>query len=217
MRFSDLLEPRLFKVLGIGIALAVLQQWCGINVFFNYAEDIFGAAGFSVSGILWSIVITGTVNMLFAFIALGLVDRLGRRPLMLVGLAGIAAAHVLTGFGFAARIQGPFVVVCTLGAIAFYAMSLAPVIWVLIAEIFPNRIRGAAVSVAVSALWIACFVLTYTFPLMKESLGWPSTFWTYAGVCVAGFFFVWALVPETKGKSLEEIETSWHTIAPEGE
>jgi MFS family permease len=101
------------------------------------------------------------------------------------------------------------VLVCTLGAIGCFAMSLGPVTWVLIAEIFPNRIRGAAVSVSVSALWIACFALTFTFPSLNSSLGPAKTFWVYAGICFAGLAFVFARMSETKGKTLEEIEREY--------
>lgn len=133
-------------------------------------------------------------------------DRFGRRVLMLVGCAGIALFHALIGLGYFFHLEGPAVVVCVLATIACYAFSLAPITWVLISEIFPNRIRGAAVSVATSALWTACFVLTYTFPLLNRALGPASTFWLYSAICLAGFVFVRLRVPETKGKSLETIE-----------
>jgi len=206
VRFRDLLAPRLVKILLIGSGLAVLQQWSGINVLFNYAENIFKQAGFGVNTILLFIVITGVVNLLFTFLALGTVDHWGRRTLMLVGCAGIALSHVLIGLAYALQLKGLAVLIFALAAIGCYGMSLAPVTWVLIAEIFPNRIRGTAISVAVSALWIACFILTYTFPILERSLGTGTTFWIYAGICAAGFGFVRAFVPETKGKSLEQIE-----------
>jgi SP family xylose:H+ symportor-like MFS transporter len=209
VRFADLLEPRLVKVLAIGSILAVLQQWSGINVIFNYAEEIFRQAGYGVSDVLFNIVITGTINLVFTFVAIGTVDRLGRRPLMLLGLAGIAVSHGLLGGAFRLRIEGPLVVLFCLSAIACYAMTIAPVVWVLISEIFPNRIRGAALSVAVSALWIACFVLTYTFPILNRALGPAWTFWAYGAVCVAGFVFVLRTVPETKGRTLEQIERTF--------
>ncbi|MBN2022039.1 MAG: sugar porter family MFS transporter [Pirellulales bacterium] len=210
LRVAELLQPGILRLLILGSVLAVLQQWSAINVFFNYAEDIFGAAGYKVGDILSNIVITGGINLVFTFVAIGTVDRLGRRPLMLLGFAGIAIMHLLLGGAFLFKAPGPVVVGCTLGAISCYAMTVAPIVWVLIAEIFPNRVRGAAVSVAVSALWIACFLLTYTFPTLKSTLGLAGTFWTYAAICAAGFVFVWFLVPETKGKTLEEIETSWN-------
>jgi SP family xylose:H+ symportor-like MFS transporter len=194
------------KILRIGIALAVLQQWSGINVIFNYAEEIYKSAGYGVSDTLFNIVITGTINLVFTLLALGFVDRLGRRSLMLVGSAGIGLSHLVIGFAYHAGVKGLPVLILTLCTIGCYAMSLAPVTWVLISEIFPNRVRGAAVSVSVSALWIACFALTYTFPILNRALGAAGTFWVYSGICAAGFLFVSHSVPETKGKTLEQIE-----------
>ena len=144
--------------------------------------------------------------LIFTLVAIHTVDRFGRRVLMLVGCAGIAFFHTLIGFGYALDLKGLMVVIPVLATLACYAFSLAPVTWVLISEIFPNRIRGAAVSVAVSSLWIACFILTYTFPLLNAALGPAGTFWLYAGICAAGFVFILRCVPETKGKSLEQIE-----------
>ncbi len=206
VHFRELLEPRLLRILIIGIALAVLQQWCGINVIFNYAEDIFSAAGFGVSDILFNIVITGTVNLLFTFVALYTVDRWGRRPLMLIGTGGLTVIYIFIGLSYILQSSGVHVLLLVVLAIGTYAMSLAPVVWVVISEIFPNRIRGAAMAVSVSALWIACFVLTYTFPYLNRGLGAAGTFWVYAGICVLGFVFIKTRLPETKGKSLEEIE-----------
>jgi MFS family permease len=173
---------------------------------FNYAENIFKHAGFGVNTILLFIVITGVVNMLFTFLALGTVDRWGRRSLMLFGCAGIAVSHLLIGLAYALQLKGAAVLVFALAAIGCYGMSLAPVTWVLISEIFPNRIRGTAISVAVSALWIACFVLTYTFPILERGIGTGNTFWIYAAICALGFGFIRMFVPETKGKTLEQIE-----------
>jgi sugar porter (SP) family MFS transporter len=206
VRFGELLAPRMIKILLIGCALAVLQQWSGINVLFNYAENIFKQAGFGVNTILLFIVITGVVNMAFTFIALATVDRWGRRSLMLFGCAGIAVSHLLMGLAYMMLLKGVAVLVFALAAIGCYGMSLAPVTWVLISEIFPNRIRGTAISVAVSALWIACFILTYTFPLLERGIGTGNTFWTYSAICALGFVFIRFCVPETKGKTLEQIE-----------
>ncbi len=206
VRLRDLLEPKLLKILLVGCALAVLQQWSGINVLFNYAENIFKNAGFGVNTILMFIVITGVVNMLFTFVALGTVDRWGRRGLMLFGCAGIAVSHLFIGLAYAMGLKGMAVLLFALAAIGCYSMSLAPITWVLISEIFPNRIRGTSISVAVSALWIACFILTYTFPIMERGIGTGNTFWVYSAICAVGFVFVRMFVPETKGKSLEQIE-----------
>ena len=214
VRFADLLEPRMRKVLGLGVVLAVFQQWCGINVIFNYAEEIFRAAGYDISSVLKNIAWTGSVNLMFTFVALGTVDRAGRRPLMLFGSAGLAVIYAAMGLCYARGAQGLPVLVLVLAAIGCYAMSLAPVTWVVISEIFPNRIRGAAMSVAVSALWVACFILTYTFPILNRTLGSAGTFWLYAVICVAGFLFIFLKLPETKGKTLEQIEKEMVDEAP---
>jgi sugar porter (SP) family MFS transporter len=206
VRFADLLEPRMRKVLVLGVVLAVFQQWCGINSIFNYAEEIFRAAGYDISTVLKNIAWTGSVNMMFTFVALGTVDRAGRRPLMLLGAAGLAVIYTAMGFCYANHVQGLPVLLLVLAAIGCYAMSLAPVTWVIISEIFPNRIRGAAMSVAVTALWIACFILTYTFPILNARLGPAGTFWLYAAICVAGFIYIFLKLPETKNKSLEQLE-----------
>jgi SP family xylose:H+ symportor-like MFS transporter len=202
----ELLSPAILRILGIGVFLAVLQQWSGINIIFNYAEEVYRNAGYSISGVMFNIVITGAINLAFTLVALGFVDRVGRRPLMLFGCAGIGLSHVLIGIAYRTHLGGLPVLVFTLAAIGCYAMSLAPVTWVLISEIFPNRIRGTAVSIAVSALWIASFILTFTFPLILQSIGSAQTFWLYAAICFMGFVFVWRRVPETKGRTLEQIE-----------
>jgi SP family xylose:H+ symportor-like MFS transporter len=206
VHWADLFHRNARRILGIGIFLAVLQQWSGINVIFNYAEEVYRSAGYGVSDILFNIVITGSINLAMTLVALGFVDRFGRRPLMLFGCAGIAVSHMLIGLAYRLHLGGLPVLVFTLSTIGCYAMSLAPVTWVLIAEIFPNRIRGLAVSVTVSALWIASFVVTFTFPVINRAAGTAATFWIYALVCIIGFFFIRYRVPETKGKSLEQIE-----------
>ena len=180
VNFRDLLEPRMRKVLWIGVVLAIFQQWCGINVIFNYAEEVFSAAGYNISGILLNIVITGAVMLVFTFVAIFTVDRVGRRVLMLAGSAGLAVTYILIGASYHAQIKGLPVLLLVVAAIACYSFSLAPITWVLLSEIFPNRIRGAAMSVSVFALWFGCFTLTYTFPLLNRNLGPAYTFWIYA-------------------------------------
>jgi sugar porter (SP) family MFS transporter len=204
--FRALLEPRLRRVLILGVGLAVFQQWCGINVIFNYAEEIFRAAGYDISSVLGNIAWTGSVNLVFTFVAIGVVDRRGRRPLMLFGAAGLAGIYTLMGAGYAFGLKGLPMLILVLAAIACYGMSLAPITWVIISEIFPNRIRGAAVAVATTSLWAACFLLTYSFPILNKALGSSGSFGLYALVCVAGFFFIKFRLPETKGRTLEEIE-----------
>ncbi len=205
----SLFEPKIARILFLGIALAVFQQWCGINVIFNYAEDVFAAAGYTVSSTLFNIVITGAVNLLFTLVAVTLVDRAGRRLLLLGGAAGLAVIYALLGAGYHAGRQGFPMLLLVVAAIACYAMSLAPVTWVVISEIYPNRVRGEAMSLAVTSLWVACFTLTYTFPFLMKAAGAAGTFWIYAGICVAGFTFIYFRLPETKGKTLEQIEGLW--------
>ncbi len=204
--WRELLRPHIAKIVGIGVFLAVLQQFCGINVIFNYAEEIYRAAGYGVSGVMLNIVATGAIGLATTLIAFGLVDKFGRRPLMLFGCLSVGVLHVLIGLSYRFGLQGLPPLLLTLGAIGCYGVSLAPITWILIAEIFPNQIRGTAVSIAVSALWIACFAVTFTFPLLNSAIGLTGTFWVFAGVCFTGFLFVLRFVPETKGKSLEEIE-----------
>jgi MFS family permease len=206
VNFKDLFEPRMFKILTIGVALAVLQQWCGMNVVFYYATKIFQDAGWSVGEALFNIVIIGTVNLVFTVIAVNSVDRVGRRILMLIGFIGLALLHVLIGTTYFFGLGGIYVLLLTLSAIGVYALTLAPVVWVVLSEIFPNRIRGAAMSVSVFALWTGCFLLTYTYPLLSEGIGTGNTFWVYGAICAVGFVFTLRNLPETKGKTLEEIE-----------
>ena len=194
------------KLLAIGAALAVLQQWSGINVLFNYAQEVYQNAGYGVSEILFNIVITGTINLVFTIVAMLLVDRFGRRRLMIFGCVAIGVSHLAASMAYRAHMQGTWVLVLTLCAIASYAVSLAPVTWVLITEIFPNRMRASAVSISVATLWVASFALTYTFPLLNQSLRASGTFLLYAGICFAGAVFVSMAVNETSGRSLETLE-----------
>jgi SP family sugar porter-like MFS transporter len=206
VNFRDLLEPKLCRIVMLGVFLAVLQQWCGINVIFNYAQEVFAAAGYGVSGIMFNIVITGVVNLLFTFVAIYTVDRFGRRILMLIGAGGLAGIYTILGMGYFLRSTGIHMLILVVSAIGCYAMSLAPITWVVISEIFPNRIRGAAMSVAVFSLWVGCTALTLTFPYLKAGLGAHGAFWLYGVICVIGFVVILTKLPETKGKSLEDIE-----------
>ena len=199
-------QPGISKLLVLGVVLAVFQQWCGINVIFNYAQEIFSNAGYSVSDILFNIVITGCVNLIFTFVGMFTVDKLGRKALMLIGAGGLAGIYAILGTMYFFHIQGLPLLIMVVTVIACYSMSLAPVTWVILSEIFPNRMRGAAMSVATFALWAACFILTYTFPLLNQLLKASGTFWLYGCICILGFIFILKKLPETKGKSLEEIE-----------
>ncbi|MEI6277048.1 MAG: sugar porter family MFS transporter [Prolixibacteraceae bacterium] len=203
--FSGKVRP----VLVLGIVLAVFQQWCGINVIFNYADEIFTSAGYSVGEMLFNIVITGSVNLFFTLIAIRVVDSWGRRKLMLLGSAGLALIYLLLGASYFFELKGMAILVLVMAAIATYAMTLAPVTWVVLSEIFPNSVRGAAMAIATTSLWIACFVLTYTFPILNRLLQAGGTFWLYALICLFGFLFILKKLPETKGRSLEEIERKY--------
>lgn len=205
-RFSDLFQRKYANVLLIGVVLAVFQQWCGINVIFNYAQEIFMAAGYGVSDVLMNIVITGVTNVVFTVVAMFLVDKWGRKALLLTGSAGLAIIYLLMGLAYYLHISGIVLLVIVVLAIACYAMTLAPVMWVVVSEIFPNKIRSIAMSIATFSLWAACSVLTYTFPILNAHLGATGTFWIYGLICILGGLFVWRKVPETKGKSLEELE-----------
>jgi len=202
----ELVAPKMRKILLVGVVLAVFQQWCGINVIFQYGSRIFADAGYEVSGILFNIVITGIVGVLMTFVAIGTVDRWGRRILMLSGALGLSVIYVLVGWAYHQNLKGPVPVVLVVLAIACYCYSLAPITWVILSEIFPNRIRGGAMSVSVVALWMGNFVLSQTFPVMYEKLGLAQCFWVYAAICFAGFLFILLRLPETKGKTLEQIE-----------
>jgi sugar porter (SP) family MFS transporter len=207
--WKALRDKKVKPILVIGIVLAVFQQWCGINVIFNYAEEVFTSAGYSVSDMLLNIVITGTVNLIFTLVAMRMVDSWGRRKMMMLGSMGLAIIYITLGGSYYFGIQGTAILILVVTAIAVYALTLAPVTWVVLSEIFPNRIRGAAMAIATTSLWIASFILTYTFPLLNNALNAYGTFWLYAMISVAGFLFILKKLPETKGKSLEEIETSF--------
>lgn len=203
---GELTNPKVFPILMVGVVLAIFQQWCGINIIFNYAEEIFKGAGYSVGDMLFNIIITGSVNLIFTFVAMRTVDNWGRRKLMLFGALGLAIVYAMLGGAYYFQFNGWPVLVLVIVAIAIYAMSLAPITWVVLSEIFPNRLRGVAMSIASFSLWVASFVLTFTFPLLNSALGSYGTFWIYSAICIFGFFFIQKKLPETKGKSLEEIE-----------
>ena len=206
--FKLLFKKSLRPVLLIGITLAVFQQLSGINVIFFYAPDIFARTGIGVESQLGQTVLIGVVNVTFTIVAMFLVDKLGRKTLLLFGSFGMAACYIVIGTMFYNdNLEGYGFIIVILLTIAFYATSLAPVTWVLISEIFPNRIRGMAMAVATIFLWVACYLLTLTFPVMMNTFQGATTFWIYAVICILGFLFIWKKVPETKQKSLEELES----------
>ncbi len=194
------------RVLILGLIVAVFQQWCGTNVIFNYAQEIFEGAGYDVSETLFNIVLTGITNLVFTFVAIFTVERLGRRTLMLIGAGGLAVTYLLLGAGYFFGFTGIGMVLLVVIAIACYAMTLGPVTWVLLSEIFPDRVRAVAMATCTFALWAACFLLTYSFPILNSWLGSYGTFWIYAAICIFGYIFFTRRLPETKGESLEELE-----------
>jgi SP family xylose:H+ symportor-like MFS transporter len=213
--FSDLFRPGLRTVLLLGIALAVLQQVTGINVFLYYGPEIFKNLGDGTNTALLQTVIVGAVNLSFTIAAILVVDRLGRKPLMVLGAAGMGIS--LAALGLAAYLGRTEVWVLTfmLAYIASFAVSVGPVTWVLLSEIFPTKVRGRAMAIATLLLWSANFVVSQTFPMLDESPFLVATFhhgfafWLYAVMCAVLIVVVWRGVPETKGKSLEEIEQYW--------
>ena len=193
-------------VLLLGLVIAVFQQWCGTNVIFNYAQEIFVGAGFDVDGMFINIVITGIANVVFTFVALYTIEKWGRRTLMLIGAGGLGLIYLILGTCYYMGMTGFLMVALVVTAISVYAMTLGPVTWTLLAEIFPHRIRGVAMATCTFALWVGCCTLTFSFPSMNAALGSSGTFWIYSAICVCAFLFLFRHCPETKGKSLEELE-----------
>ena len=193
-------------VITLGVVVAVFQQWCGTNVIFNYAQEIFSDAGYSVGDVLFNIVITGVANVVFTIVALFTIDRWGRRSLMLFGSISLAVIYLILGTCYHFHITGFFMVILVVAAISAYAMTLGPVTWVLLAEIFPNRVRGVAMATCTFALWTGCCTLTFSFPPMNTALGSSGSFWIYSVICFCGFAYLLRRCPETKGVSLEELE-----------
>lgn len=206
VNFKELLNSRILKLVGLGVFLSFLQQWSGLNVIIYYAADIFQAAGYNLQQMMLNIVVIGTVMVLAVLITMATVDKLGRKTLLLFGTSSMAMIYALIGYCFYADYQGLVIVLLVLANVLFYSVTLAPLLWVVLSEIFPNRIRGAAMSIAAFAHWVGNFTLTFSFPTIKENLGWANNFWLYGLICAVGFVVLYLILPETKGKSLEEIE-----------
>ncbi|MBN9380901.1 MAG: sugar porter family MFS transporter [Chitinophagaceae bacterium] len=195
------------KVALLGICVAVFSQADGQNSLFSYAPEIFRQAGMGRDSAIFQSVALGVVNFLFTFIAIGSIDRYGRRKLLLVGSLLLSLDAALLALTFALSLPSYWIMVEVLAFIAIYAATLGPVTWVALSELFPNKVRGDLMSVATLSLWIANFITTASFPVMRAQWGLPLTFGLHALICLAYFFFVRSKVPETKGRSLEEIET----------
>jgi SP family xylose:H+ symportor-like MFS transporter len=215
---KQLFQPRMKIVLVIGIVLAVLQQVTGINVFLYFGTEIFKKMGSETNAALLQTVVVGVVNLSFTIIAIWTVDKVGRKPLMIIGSAGMGLS--LLGMGLMAYFQQTdlLVLLFILGYIACFALSVGPVTWVILSEIFPTRIRGRAMAIATVCLWVANYFVSQTFPMMDENV-WlldkfhhAFPFWLYGIFCVVLVAFVWRFLPETKGKTLEEIEKHWMNL-----
>ncbi len=209
-RWKILSIPGVGAVVFIGVMVAVFQQISGANVVFVYAPIIFEKAGMPVKDQLFQQVLIGLINLAFTLVAIKIVDRIGRRTMMIGGSIGMSIMLCLMAAAFYYNwLEGPWVTIITLVFIAIYATTLAPVTWVLISEIFPNNVRGIAMSIATTLLWVACFAVTYAFPVLisyfSDSVWW--TFLIFAAICFIYFLFLLKFIPETKNKSLEQIES----------
>ncbi len=207
---KELFKPVYRKALWIGLLLPFLSQVCGINAVIYYGPRILEQAGFTLNNALGGQVTIGLVNVVFTFVAIFTVDKWGRRPLLFVGIGGAVIALLTIGLLFALGItSGPWILIFILLFIACFAFSFGPVCWVVIGEIFPNAIRGKAMALATLSLWIANFLVGQLTPLMLERLGSSVTFWLFAICCSPALWLTWKLIPETKGRSLENIDTYW--------
>jgi sugar porter (SP) family MFS transporter len=221
--WGEVFSPALRRALWVGVGLATLQQVTGINAIIYYANEIFAEAGFTTAeqqakATLYAV---GAVNVLATFIAVVWVDRFGRRPLLLTGLVGMTVSLAAVGASFAAlenqpeggttstTVGGIVTVLALVVFIASFAFSMGPIVWTLISEIYPNRVRGRAISVATAVNWLAAFLVAQFFLSIVDAIGESTTFFVFAALCVVSFVFVWHLVPETKGRSLEEIQERW--------
>ena len=203
---QELMQAKYGRVLLLGLVVAVFQQWCGTNVIFNYAQEIFVGAGFDVDGMFINIVITGIANVIFTIVALYTIEKWGRRTLILLGAGGLGVIYLVLGTCYFMHVTGVLMVALVVAAISVYAMTLGPVTWTLLAEIFPHRVRGIAMATCTFALWVGCCTLTFSFPSMNAALGSSGTFWIYSAICLCAFIFLFRRCPETKGKSLEQLE-----------
>jgi SP family arabinose:H+ symporter-like MFS transporter len=216
--FSELFRGRFFKPLAIAVILMACSQFCGINAIMYYSTKIFEAAGGGKNAAFTSSVWVGLINLAFTFVAIGLVDKLGRRPLLLIGTGIQAVALALVGWMFQTHHNGVGLLLCVVLFIAAFAMAMGPIGWLFCSEIFPNKVRGRAMSVAAFTVWVSCYIVAQTFPMLNDSprIGPALTFWIYATVSLISFLFVLLFIPETKGRSLEQIEKMWslHEVAP---
>lgn len=207
---SDLFSARLKPALVIGIVLALFSQITGINAIIYYAPEIFKGVGFASESALMQTVLIGAINTLFTFVALWLIDRVGRKVLLQWGVAGMIGCLLAVGVCFHFNFtSGPWLILFILGYIAFFASSLGPIPWVLISEIFPTKTRGIAMSFCTVVLWIGVLAVTQFTPVLLQRIGGAYTFWLFMLNAIFLLWFVWQRIPETKQRTLEEIEQSW--------
>jgi SP family arabinose:H+ symporter-like MFS transporter len=205
-----LLEPGIKMAVFIGVALAVLQQFTGIDAIIYYGPRIFEEAGFALTEALGSQVVIGIINVTFTVIAIFTIDTLGRKRLLLAGTSGMLLSLIIIGFlFFIGKAQGILLLSLVLIFIASFAFSLGPVVWVILSEIYPTRIRGRAMSIATIAVWIGTAIIGQMIPISLDNLGPDFTFWIFAFFCIPTLLIGWKLLPETKGRSLEDIERHW--------
>lgn len=207
---NELFKPVYRKALYIGLLLPFLSQVCGINAVIYYGPKILEGAGFTLSNALGGQVTIGIVNVIFTFVAIFTVDNWGRRPLLYTGIIGAVVSLVCIGTLFALGVtHGPAILIFILVFIACFAFSFGPVCWVVVGEIFPNGIRGKAMSLATLSLWVGNFLVGQLTPLSLEALGPAATFFLFALFCSPAIWVTWKLIPETKGRSLESIDEYW--------
>jgi len=208
--WTQLFQPGIRLALLIGISLGLLSQFTGINAIIYYGPRIFESAGFGVEGSLGGQVLIGAVNVLFTLIAIWKIDQLGRRALLIAGCTGMMASHIAIGLLFyTGHSDGILLMVFVLCFTASFSFSYGPVVWTLLSEIFPTSIRGRAMSIATLSIWLGTYLVGQLVPWLFENITTQGTFWLFAIMCVPAILIVWKLVPETKGRTLEEIERYW--------
>jgi len=208
--FRELFRPAFRRPLLVAIVLAVFQQITGINAILYYAPRIFEGAGFARMSAIGQSTIIGAFNMLFTVVAIVLADRVGRRPLLLVATGGMGVSLALLGAAFKFQfLPASALLFIILLYIAFFASAMGPLVWVVLAEIFPIKVRGSAMGLATLLLWLADFAVTLTFPVISDRFDASAAFWLYAAMCALDLVFMALFLPETKGRTLEEIERGW--------
>jgi sugar porter (SP) family MFS transporter len=209
VRFSELLKPSNRQVLTIGFLLAILVQMSGINTVVDYAPKILMSVGIEIRNALLQTSLIGLINGVFTFVAIGLIDRVGRRKLYLIGSLGMTVTLILLSISFYFKLPGIITLICILLFIASFSSCIGPVFWTLVSEIFPNRIRGRALAFASFTQWIFNFFIVLLFPYFLKTAGGALTFLFLAVMSGLQWLLTWRKVPETRGKSLEEIEHYW--------